>query len=714
MRSKIIKFFSLLLLSFSLVLLVGCEFTFNFGNTTTKKNTTTTTKATSSETKTVTPSTTTTTKAPTTVTEPKKEQKYYFYTIEDDVEDLSFLEGYPWINTSIEGVMGKIKRPDAKDDFFAYANYDSLKDYKIPSGKDKYGGVIFESGSITQERILNILNDSNSPLYLINNLITEGDLNTIKADLEASLAYTDEDIIDIFKSKEMFYCYINQLDVIDQDDAIYITYSTHSDDNIALSYYYADYEGQADEYANALNEILKAEGIELNNSLNIVKNTLDTLLNIFNSIFEEDGESYNGEVSGLDSVYTGFIDLKSGLKELGFSDTTKIKSDSCAYLYSKAFEKEIEDNGYDFLRYMIVLSKAYYYRYYIGAEAYLNLHNSKLKGIEGMENYSILDTSSVQDVVLSIVEDKFSELLSREYSLRYANNSTRAKVSSIIEDVISEYKLLLSENTWLTEETRNKAIEKLDSMTYIAYYQDGLLDTSNFETNSNDIVSVSKNYHDYVFTYYEHINIGILTGMAPYVTNAAYFASSNRFVITHSIVSSFIDEDNIKDEYIYGAIATVIGHEISHGFDSTGAQYDKDGKWSNWWSDEDKSEFKKRVDKIINYFDTKLFSFNGSNLDGDLVDGEVTADLGGMKVALRLVSKLDNPDYTVFFEAYARYFGFVYTHEKGFNDTLNNPHPLSYLRVNLTLAQFDIFQETYNIKEGDGMYITPEDRIVVW
>ena len=85
-----------------------------------------------------------------------------------------------------------------------------------------------------------------------------------------------------------------------------------------------------------------------------------------------------------------------------------------------------------------------------------------------------------------------------------------------------------------------------------------------------------------------------------------------------------------------------------------------------------------------------------------------------MKVILRLASKLDNPDYQTLFEAFAKYFGFVYSYDKGVADTKENPHPLSYLRVNLTLAQFDIFQETYNIKEGDGMYIAPEDRIVVW
>ena len=103
-----------------------------------------------------------TTSTTTTLQEEKNELKYRFYTLEDGVTDLSFLEGYPWLNTSIEGVMGKIKKPSAKDDFFAYANYDMLKDYKLPAGKNKGGGLVFEGAEIADKRIGDILNDSNS------------------------------------------------------------------------------------------------------------------------------------------------------------------------------------------------------------------------------------------------------------------------------------------------------------------------------------------------------------------------------------------------------------------------------------------------------------------------------------------------------------------------------------------------------------------------
>ena len=143
MKSRLTKLFSVLFLLLTIILLTGCEFPFNFGTTGGNNSNNNQSQ----------------------VIEPK-ELKYRFYTIEDGIEDLSFIEGYPWINTSIEGVMGKIKRPEAKDDFFAYVNYDYLKDYKLPEGKDKFGGPIFDGEALATERLHKILDDSKSSLHI--------------------------------------------------------------------------------------------------------------------------------------------------------------------------------------------------------------------------------------------------------------------------------------------------------------------------------------------------------------------------------------------------------------------------------------------------------------------------------------------------------------------------------------------------------------------
>ena len=693
MKSRLTKLFSSLLFILILVFLVGCEFTFSLGTTASKTNSSTTDKGNDKS----------------EVVEPK-ELKYRFYTIEDGVEDLSFIEGYPWINTSIEGVMGKIKRPEAKDDFFAYVNHDYLKDYKLPEGKDKYGGPIFESEALADQRVNEIINDPTCPLSLIKNLLIEGDIEGVKADIEAAMELTDEEIIDIFKSKDMFLQFVGQLEILDEKDEYFITNAYDYTNDLLISYYYAEYDGQKDDYALCIDRLIKAMGLNINDSLNWVKTSLDALFEIYERSYSENGPSYKGKLENLDSVMDGFIDLKSALLDLGLNEDDNVEIDEFPSNFSRFLEEEIASNGYGLIKDMIVLSKIFYYRYFIGAENYLVLYADGLVNNTGFED-GLKANSSIDDFVLYLIKDRYNDVLNREYSIRYANNPTREIIAGVIQEVIAEYKIILEENDWLSTETKAKALEKLNTMTYTVYFEDAILSKPNFETDKTNIIDIDSEYFEYAFIYYVDMNAN---AMSPYVANACYMPTSNQFVITHAVVSSYIDNPDIKMEEIYGSIGEVIGHEISHGFDSMGSNYDKNGNRSNWWTEEDKQTFKTKYNKIIDLYDTSLFSFNGENLDGDLVDGEVTADLGGLKVAIRLVSKLENPDYQAFFESYASLYSFVYSHEKGYNDTHDNPHPLSYLRVNLTIAQFDLFQQVYNIKEGDGMYITPEDRIVVW
>ena len=155
----------------------------------------------------------------------------------------------------------------------------------------------------------------------------------------------------------------------------------------------------------------------------------------------------------------------------------------------------------------------------------------------------------------------------------------------------------------------------------------------------------------------------------------------------------------------------VIGHEISHAFDSTGAQFDQDGNMKQWWTDEDWAAFSERNEKLNEYF-KKIHPWEGQDL-AENKTGEACADMSGMKCMLRMAAKKDGFDYDRFFRSYADFWM-----EKG---TLtityiycDDEHPLPYLRVNCTLQQFDQFLDFYGIKEGDKMYLAPEDRVNIW
>ena len=168
----------------------------------------------------------------------------------------------------------------------------------------------------------------------------------------------------------------------------------------------------------------------------------------------------------------------------------------------------------------------------------------------------------------------------------------------------------------------------------------------------------------------------------------------------------------MSDEELYARIGMVIGHEISHAFDSTGAQYDKDGNMNLWWTQEDWKAFNEKNARLEAYY-SAMQAWEGENLDGSILTGEACADMGGLKCMLRIAAKKEGFDYDRFFRSYADLWlaegtlNYTYSH-------LKDEHPLPYLRVNCVLQQYDEFLDFYGITEGDGMYLAPEDRVNIW
>ena len=166
-------------------------------------------------------------------------------------------------------------------------------------------------------------------------------------------------------------------------------------------------------------------------------------------------------------------------------------------------------------------------------------------------------------------------------------------------------------------------------------------------------------------------------------------------------------------EQLYAGIGAIIGHEISHAFDTNGAQFDKDGNYSSWWTDEDYAAFQERAQKLINYYDG-ITVYGDEKAIGSLVQTEAIADMAGIKAMLTLAAKEENFDYKLFFDSYANIWKDIQTYEASYTQLTQDPHPLSYLRVNVTAQQYDEFYEAFDVKEGDGMYLAPEDRILIW
>lgn len=199
--------------------------------------------------------------------------------------------------------------------------------------------------------------------------------------------------------------------------------------------------------------------------------------------------------------------------------------------------------------------------------------------------------------------------------------------------------------------------------------------------------------------------------MYPQAVNAYYDLSTNSISILAGILQEpFYDPDTDPEENL-GKIGTVIGHEITHAFDSSGAQYDEEGNLRNWWTDEDLEYFQELAGKVADYY-------GGMEMEGLQINGEQTvteniADLGGVSCVLEIAEQ-NGYDLKKVMEAWASLWA-----EKSRPETLSNQiavdvHSPGKIRVNAVLSSMDQFYEVYGIEEGDGMYYPPEERPEIW
>jgi putative endopeptidase len=211
--------------------------------------------------------------------------------------------------------------------------------------------------------------------------------------------------------------------------------------------------------------------------------------------------------------------------------------------------------------------------------------------------------------------------------------------------------------------------------------------------------------------------------MTPQTVNAYYNPTTNEICFPAGILQYPFFDMEADDAFNYGAIGVVIGHEMTHGFDDEGSQFDKDGNLSNWWTEEDRQKFEERTNKLAAYFD-KIEVLPGLFGNGKLTNGENLADHGGLEVSFQAFKNAtaQNPLETVdgltpeqrFFIAYASVWGQNIREEEIRRRTKSDPHSLGRWRVNGTLPHINAWYEAFGVKEGDALYLPVEERVSVW
>ena len=333
------------------------------------------------------------------------------------------------------------------------------------------------------------------------------------------------------------------------------------------------------------------------------------------------------------------------------------------------------------------------------------------------ERNGIEQSKPDNETAADVVHGCLPALISKNYAAKYITPETKAEVTQIINDAIAYYKEMLLNEDWLSDETKAKAIEKLEAITPRVAYPDKWDDYSSLNFKNLNYFEAIESLAEFNLknNFYDKLNTQVDRDKWDdniAVVNAYYNPLHNEIQIIGGILGGDFYRPDMSYEEKLGGIGSVIGHELSHAFDTKGAQFDKDGNLKEWWTEQDNKTYMARADKLINYLNN--IKVDGKNYNGTLVQTETIADMAGVKAMLGIAAKHENFDYNKFFRAFANSWKGVMTRERQDLLLKTDVHALYYLRVNAVLQQFSEFHKCYNLQPGDLMYLAPDDRVAVW
>ena len=402
------------------------------------------------------------------------------------------------------------------------------------------------------------------------------------------------------------------------------------------------------------------------------------------------------------------------LKHIGLDKDEVINVENPDYL--KALGSIVKEENLEYIKANYLVELCTYNSGILDEETY--------RYTQGLINkmFDIGDLMPDEDVACMYVKDLLPIQCQQLYIEVYGSEEEKEYISNTCRQVIDTYSEMLKENDYLSKETIDKAVEKLNAISVHALYPDKWPDVSGCDLYGLSLFDADYAANDFILDY-NMAKVGTdvdkdlwidLDGISILDCNAFYSPQENSINMLLGMMGEpFYSEDKSVESLYATFAATWIGHEISHAFDSNGCLYDKDGNISCWWTEEDKAAFNERIEKVINYM-SSIELEEGLNVIGENVNAEIIADITGLQCGLRMASKIENFDYVKFFEIYGSLNTSISNKIMETYAVFSDPHPLPYLRTNISVQQFEEFYKTFDVKEGDGMYLAPEDRLLVW
>lgn len=335
---------------------------------------------------------------------------------------------------------------------------------------------------------------------------------------------------------------------------------------------------------------------------------------------------------------------------------------------------------------------------------------------------------------LATTENIMGEGIGKLYVETYFPESSKKYMEGLVENLRTALGKHIINLNWMSDDTKLQAIKKLNAITVKIGYPDKWKDYS--KLNIDPSLSYWENVHnasmwaqdEFLAKWGKPVD-RTEWGMTPQTINAYYNPLNNEIVFPAGILQAPFFDANSSDAENYGGIGVVIGHELTHGFDDQGCNFDADGNMVNWWLPEDAEAFKKLTQGLVEQFDA-VEILPGLNANGSFTLGENIADQGGLRVALTAfldsqrkkgidvnseTAQIDGFDpIKVFYMNYANLWANNIRQEEMRSLTTGDPHSLGINRVNVSLKNIEPFLKAFGIKEGDKMFRPAAERVIIW
>lgn len=327
----------------------------------------------------------------------------------------------------------------------------------------------------------------------------------------------------------------------------------------------------------------------------------------------------------------------------------------------------------------------------------------------------------------SLTDGTVGDLLGQIYVKKHFKPEAKARMQELVSNLVKAYEIRIKNLDWMTDVTKQKALDKLYAFTPKIAYPDKWKEYEGLEIKRGSFFQNLRNAGEWGYT--EMVKqLGKPVdksrwGMTPPTVNAYYNPVNNEIVFPAGILQFPFFDPNADDAVNYGGIGAVIGHEISHGFDDSGSQYDKDGTLRNWWTDEDRARFKVKATALQEQFDAYTV-LDTIHVNGKLTLGENIGDLGGLNAAYEAfkmtkqgqsTGKIDGftPDQR-FFLSWAQVWKGNILNESAAQLIVTDTHSPGPYRTIGAPVNMDAWYNAFDIKPGNKLYKKPEDRIRIW